>query len=86
MNHELKCHPEYFKALNDGDKTCELRKNDRNFSRYDLLKLKEYFPKKEEYSGREIFFIVTDVLENYPGLEKGYCMLSLTRAYKVDWK
>ncbi len=31
MQHDLKCHPDYFEALRDGTKTFECRYNDRDF-------------------------------------------------------
>ncbi len=44
--HELKIRPEYFKAAKAGDKTCEVRKNDRGFKVGDTLRLREYQPCK----------------------------------------
>jgi hypothetical protein len=41
MTHELKCWPEFFKPIQSGEKTFELRRNDRNFHLNDILILKE---------------------------------------------
>ena len=46
MQHDLKCHPDYFEALRDGTKTFECRYNDRDFEVGDELLLREYDPKK----------------------------------------
>ncbi len=42
--HELKCHPEYFSRVASGQKTFEIRKNDRDFQVGDIIILKEYDP------------------------------------------
>ena len=41
MIHELKTLPEYFEAVRKGDKTFELREDDRNFKVGDYLALNE---------------------------------------------
>lgn len=43
--HELKCHPNEFDALLRGDKTVDLRVNDRDYQTGDTLHLREYDPK-----------------------------------------
>jgi len=50
--HELKCWPEYFQEIYYNKKRFEIRKNDRNYQVGDLLLLKEYNQKTNEYSGR----------------------------------
>lgn len=44
--HELKCWPEYFARIGTGQKTFEIRRNDRDFQVGDILILKEYDPAK----------------------------------------
>jgi hypothetical protein len=46
MEHILKTLPEYFAAVEDGSKTFELRKNDRDFRVGDTLLLMECKPKR----------------------------------------
>ena len=46
VEHELKCHPEYFYRICSGQKSFEIRKNDRDFQVGDTLILKEYDPEK----------------------------------------
>ena len=52
--HELKCWPNFFHAIWNRNKTFEYRINDRGFSLYDTLWLREFDPKSETYTGREI--------------------------------
>ena len=44
MKHELKIWPQYFQAVLTGEKTFELRINDRGFQKGDLVILKEWDP------------------------------------------
>ena len=54
--HKLKTLPEFFKAIQKGEKTFELRKNDRDFKKGDVLILMEFIPCKTcGGSGRAIF-------------------------------
>ena len=81
--HELKILPQYFKAVQDGSKTFEIRKNDRGFKVGDTLVLKEweYIKGKyveEGYTGNKIKKEISYILEGGQyGLEKGYCILGL---------
>lgn len=43
-HHELKCRPEYFSRIVSGQKTFEVRKNDRNYQVGDYVSLIEYSP------------------------------------------
>lgn len=45
--HELKIHPEFFNAVENGSKTFELRVNDREFQTGDRVKLNEWDPELE---------------------------------------
>lgn len=79
MTHALKCLPEYFKALDNGDKTFELRKDDRPFNAGDKIILQEWEPKAEKYTGEELTFNISYVLRDAPkfGLKPGFCILGL---------
>lgn len=76
--HNLKMLPEYFQSVTLGNKTFELRKNDRDYRIGDIVNLCEYFDGK--YTGYEIKAIITYVLKNCPeyGLDKDYCVFSFT--------
>jgi hypothetical protein len=75
--HQLKTWPEYFKALKDGTKNFELRKNDRDFRVGDILYLKEYNPETEAYTSRSLEFYVTYIIDGEWGLKEGYCAMAL---------
>lgn len=62
--HDLKIWPEYFEAIANGQKTFEIRINDRDYKIGDCIKLKEWdytingTPDKR-YTGREIVGKIT---------------------------
>lgn len=47
MIHNLKSLPEYFRAVLEGTKTFEIRKNDRNFKEGDFVILQEWCERPE---------------------------------------
>lgn len=69
MKHKLKVQPQYFKALWCGDKTFEIRKNDRNFEERDEVVLQEIEWAGHDYTGREIEGLITYMtdFEQKPG-------------------
>ena len=74
--HELKILPEYYDAVRCGDKRFEIRKNDRDFHRGDILRLKEW--DGEKYTGEELDALVRYVLYDWAGgLQDGYCIMSI---------
>lgn len=79
MKHKLKIWKEHFVKVKWGHKKFELRKNDRNFQEGDLLILQEYDLETDTYSGREITVEVTSILEDFQGIEKGYCIMSIVQ-------
>jgi hypothetical protein len=64
--HELKTWPDYFCALLDGSKTFEYRRNDREFKVGDVLRLREWEPTFQQYTGREMNRKVTYILPTSP--------------------
>lgn len=81
--HQLKIMPQYFQAVWDGQKTFELRKDDRNYQEGDILALREW--DGEKYTGRGIAVRITHILRNCPeyGLADGYCIMSIRRLSDV---
>lgn len=83
--HELKCWPEFFVDLIVGDKSFELRKDDRNFQVGDTLLLREWNPETREYSGRKLTRRVIYKLAHREGggcaadfgLRPGYAILGI---------
>lgn len=77
--HELKTWPRFFNVILTGEKTFEVRRNDRDFQPGDYLILKEYDPHKKEYTGRQIKKYVPYILydDTYQGVEEGHVVMSL---------
>jgi len=73
--HHLKILPEYFRQVAIGNKTFELRKNDRDFKVGDIIFLEEW---DNEYTGRVLELEITYILSNFKGLEEGYVILSVS--------
>lgn len=76
MVHNLKILPMYFEEVRLGNKTFELRKNDRPYNVGDTLILKEF--DGNNYTKRELTRETTYILQggNY-GLDKDYCILGM---------
>jgi ParB family transcriptional regulator, chromosome partitioning protein len=73
-HHHLKTETEYFQAIERGEKRFELRKNDRDFKRLDILHLEETV--NGVHTGRSMEFEVKYILFGGKyGLEEGYCIL-----------
>ena len=60
--HILKTWPQFFELVRRGDKTFEVRKNDRNYAVGDTLLLHEFDPATDSYSGRKTDKVVTYVM------------------------
>ena len=59
--HELKIKPEYFKKVAAMVKTAEIRLDDRDFMIGDQLVLKEWLPRKKEFTGRKVNRFISDI-------------------------
>jgi hypothetical protein len=75
--HTVKCWPEHFAPLLSGEKTAELRLNDRAYAVGDLLINAEWEPMTRTYSGRETCHRITHIVSDGPWLVAGYVLLSL---------
>lgn len=89
MTHYLKCDPEPFRAVKEGKKRCEIRKNDRHFNVGDTLVLQEtvfaghqmalgseIYPLR--YSKQEVTVTITHIIEGPSyGIAPGYVALSI---------
>lgn len=86
MFHHLKVHPAPFQQLWTGEKTFELRLNDRGFEVGDVVHLQEWSPETKTYSGRGLLRRITHMLlaGEFPGLQDGFCVLSLSRQSLED--
>ncbi len=75
--HDLKIWPEHFRVVMSGEKTVELRKDDRSYAVGDTLVLQEYDPVAATYTGSTCNRIITHIDRGAPWLSQGYCALSL---------
>lgn len=73
--HTIKLAKMYYEDVKSGKKSFELRKNDRGYKQGDILRMLEYA--EGEWTGREMVVEVTYLLEDYAGLEEGYCIMAL---------
>ena len=73
--HQVKIASQFFMDVCIGRKTFELRKNDRDYKVGDLLEMFEY--KDGKRTERAVRAWISYILENYKGLEDGYCILGI---------
>ena len=90
--HELKTDPELFDDAYYGERTFEVRFNDRNFQTRDILWLRRTQYTGEQmrsgspliYCGRSITAIVISVSSGGYGLKEGWCILGIKIINKTD--
>ncbi|MBP1040387.1 DUF3850 domain-containing protein [Vagococcus sp. BWB3-3] len=79
--HDLKIDPRYFRDLELGSKTFEVRKDDRPFRINDMLLLQSFDVKNQEYTGSTVFASVVGIFgradheKDY--VKEGYVILSI---------
>lgn len=77
-HHELKAWPEYFRAVYSGQKSFEIRKNDRDYQKGDTLTIREFNPDNSTYTGRSCSRRVTYVLPGGQfGLAEGVVAMAI---------
>jgi len=76
--HELKTIDPFYSQVESGDKTFELRYNDRDFQKGDYLLLKRYNPVNFTYSGESTLVRVKHVLQGFAGIDKDFCIMSIS--------
>lgn len=80
--HELKVIQPYYAWVESGEKTFEVRKNDRNFIVGDYLQLREYRPDlacgRGDYTGNQCTRVIRHILPGGQfGIESGYVVMGL---------
>lgn len=73
--HQIRLASMYFDDVQCGKKRFELRKNDREYKVGDKLIMMEFANGK--HTGREVEADVIYMLEDYSGIEEGYCILGI---------
>lgn len=76
---ELKTEKDWFDLVWWGKKNFEIRFNDRDYQSGDILVLREWDKENQEFGERSIVSTVTEVWVDFPGLQDGYVVLSLSR-------
>lgn len=77
VRHELKCWPEYFRAIVAGSKRFEVRQDDRGFAVGHVLTLREWNPQTQCHTGTCFDARVTYILREGFGLPPGVCVMSI---------
>ncbi|MGH2505839.1 MAG: DUF3850 domain-containing protein [Ktedonobacteraceae bacterium] len=83
--HIIKTDPKYFERVAQNHKRFELRKNDRGYRLGDILILREYDERTEQYTGR-VLTVRVKFLTDYPrALKRGYVAMSLSRPRPISY-
>lgn len=83
-SHHLKCWNEFHDAIRRGEKTFEVRKNDRDFQVGDVLRLHRFDPETQTFSSSVISRLVTYIMHGPAfGIEAGYCVMSHIQADEI---
>lgn len=80
--HKLKCSREQFQQVWLGFKTFEIRKNDRNYLKGDLITLLEWSPGDIDpfhpaFEGRSMDFVIGHFVQGEYGLPKNICVFQI---------
>ena len=88
MEHRVKSWPSFFEATLAGVKTHDVRRvSDRDYRVGDTLRLMEFDPEKQRYTGRELCVRITYITSaklpcalSEACLDSDYCILSITKS------
>jgi hypothetical protein len=82
--HRIKSWPTFFRPIITGERAHELRRNDRDFHVGDILRLQEYDPISQSYTGATCDAEVTSMTSDEmpcavsdEGLRSGFCILTI---------
>lgn len=76
--HYLKTWPEFFQAVKKRKKKFEIRFNDRDYQKGEILILQEFDPNTNGYTGaNDIVCLVTYTLQGEPFLPKDFICMSI---------
>lgn len=95
VEHTVKCWPDYFDAIERGEKTFDVRRDDRGYQKGDTLRLQKYkigsgfvsSPDGGRFSIHELRREITYVLTGGQfGIEPGYVVLALAQSEDANRK
>lgn len=73
--HELKTWPKPFQAIKNGELPAQLRKNDREYKQGDILRLHEWEPDTQRYTGEVVRVVINRLFADLPELPQGFVLL-----------
>lgn len=92
-NHLLKCERQFFDSIVSGSKPFTVRRNDRHFQTGDFIEFERGTRKIDTYGCLEDFvpdidcevisYRITYILQDFPGIKEGFCVLGLERVNEV---
>ncbi len=87
--HHVKSWPQYFASIKEGQRTHDLRRNDREFQVGDLMILAEFDPQAQKYTGETCEVEITSMTStsqpcavSSEALDPAFCILSIRRVFK----
>lgn len=80
--HQIRLGESFFEDACSNIKSFELQKNDRGYKKGDILELMEFADGRN--TGRTVRKLVTYILEDYTGLEDGFCIMATSLVNKDD--
>lgn len=75
--HKIKIELQYFDKSSAGLKPWELRLNDRDYKVGDILILREWDPKKKEFTGRILTRQITEMFKGLPYLPEDVVIMTI---------
>lgn len=87
-HHDLKCWIQFFGEVWKGDKTHEVRRDDRDYAVGDTVRLHEFLPDRKMYTGRSVLASISSI--THPGpiggnarLPEGVCVFSFVELSRL---
>jgi hypothetical protein len=87
--HHVKSWPQYFGPIKNGQRTHDLRRNDRGFQVGDAMVLEEFDPQAQKYTGETCEVEITSMTSmsqpcavSSEALDPAFCILSIKRMIK----
>lgn len=77
MTHDIKIWPEWFNMVIRRHKEFELRKAERPYAAGDTLRMKEFDPKTNTFTGRVGIARIQCVMSDMPGLLPGFVAMGI---------